>query len=430
MLSHRFGAALAACIWAIVWPWSGASGQTVQPQDTVVLTLSSALRLAADGNPDLQAASWRPEAAQGDLFTARTLAFNPDLAFESRAPGDGLGSRYEAALGLEVEFAGQRGLRGNASEAAWSASQQIYQDEGRLILAQVARTFVSLVAAEERVRLAEETWLLNDQLQDAVTEQLSEGQISVLEANLVAIEAARAEARTLAVSSQRTTVALEIGRLLGLDAAKTVRTSGPREATTPLDSSYERSLEVAMAARPDLLAGEYSIESARQEERLSRRESWPNLRLAGLATKEDPLADPRFGVSIGLELPLFNRGQGRTYRRQAEIRIVEDQRRATALRVRTEVEDAVRAYTSARQEVELLESRLLEPIRQNHELLDIAYREGKIDLATVLLLRNQLLDAELSYWDAWERQARARADLSSATGEILRGVSLPNRSDR
>ena len=42
----------------------------------------------------------------------------------------------------------------------------------------------------------------------------------------------------------------------------------------------------------------------------------------------------------------------------------------------------------------------------------------------------QLLDAELSYWDAWERRERARTNLESATGEILQGVSFGNGSDR
>jgi outer membrane protein TolC len=95
-----------------------------------------------------------------------------------------------------------------------------------------------------------------------------------------------------------------------------------------------------------------------------------------------------------------------------------------------EVEDALRVYTSAEREVEILEAEMLGPIRENQGLLEVAYREGKIDLASLLLLRNQLLDAELSYWAAWERREIARTDLDSATGEILRGADFVEGSDR
>ena len=65
---------------------------------------------------------------------------------------------------------------------------------------------------------------------------------------------------------------------------------------------------------------------------------------------------------------------------------------------------------------------MLEPARQNQGLLDTAYSEGKLDLPSLLLLRNQLLDAELEYWGAWERRQKASIDLRKATAAILDGV--------
>jgi cobalt-zinc-cadmium efflux system outer membrane protein len=185
----------------------------------------------------------------------------------------------------------------------------------------------------------------------------------------------------------------------------------------------------SLAARPDVRALERDVERARQEQRLARRESLPNLRLAALATREDPTQNPRLGLAVGLELPLFNRNQGVVGRRRAELAEVEQLRRAAELRVRVEVEDALRAYASAAQEVAILEADMLAPIRENQTLLDVAYREGKIDLASLLLLRNQLLDAELAYWAAWERREVARTGLDSATGEILSGVELIEGSE-
>lgn len=421
------------CMACLAWPSNSIWAQSAQSGDTLELSLPAARSLAAESNPELLAATWRPAAARGDVRTARTLQFNPDVAFESRSPSDGMTSRYEAELGLELELAGQRGLRGQAGEAALSAAYRRFDDEARRVLAEVSFAYVSLVAAEQRVALVEEINRLNTQLHAAVRTQLSEGQVSVLEANLVTIEATRATARAMEASSAREAAARVLGRLLGRASTESIRTVGPSaESSSPswAAATLDDHLRSALASRPDLRALEHDVERAQQEERLARREALPNLRIAGLATREDPLADPKLGLSLGVSLPLFNRNQGQGVRRRAEIAEVEQLRRATELRVRTEVENALLLYESGEREVSLLEAELLGPIRENQRLLDTAYREGKLDLSSLLLLRNQLLDAELSYWDAWERRERAKTGLESATGAILEGMTFTNGSDR
>ena len=418
---------------AVVWPTGGIRAQDAQAGDTLELSLSEARRLAAEANPDLLAALWRPEAASGDLRAARAFQFNPDLSFESRAPGEGVANRYEAAIGLEFEVAGQRGLRSRASEAALSSSYGRLDDAARLILAEVSRAYSHRVATEQRLVLVNQMNRLNDELSTAVGVQLAEGEVSVLEANLVAIEAARARARTIEAESARDAAALTLGRLLGHDSNTPIRTTGPRADTPGPDAgvgALDTHISTALALRPDLQALESDLERARQESRLEQRSVMPNLRLAGLLVREDPLADPSLGLSIGFSLPLLNRNQGQRARRQAEVAEVDQLRKAAELRIRTEVENAFSGLQAAQREVLLLDSELLGPIRQNQTLLDIAYREGKLDLASLLLLRNQLLDAEMSYWDAWERRAGARSELESATGVILQDMTFGNRNDR
>lgn len=416
-----------------VWPSGAIRAQEAQTGDTLQISLSEARSLAARLNPELLAALWRPEAASGNLRAARTLRFNPDVSFESRTPGNGIASRYEAAIGLELEVAGQRGLRSLASEAALSSAYGRFDDEARLVLAEVSRAHSHLVATEQRLALVNEIDRLNAQLRTAVGVQLAEGEVSVLEANLVAIEATRARARTIELSGARQAAALTLGRLLGRDSNAPIRTAGPAaESTTPLEATptLDAYVLTALALRPDVRALEFDLERARQESRLEQRSVMPNLRIAGLVVREDPLADPSLGLSIGFSLPLLNRNQGQRERRQAEVAESEQLRRSAELRVRTEVENALRAFQAAEREVLLLEAELLGPIRQNQALLDIAYREGKLDLASLLLLRNQLLDAEMGYWDAWERRAGARSDLETATGTILQDVTLGNGNDR
>lgn len=410
---------------ALLALWGKHSSAQTVPSDTLTVSLPQAVAIAIESSPDLAARSWDPITARGDARGASAFPFNPELLFESRSPSDGLGQRYEAELGIQLEVAGQRGLRIDAAGEAVQAADSRFREAGRLVLADVGRAYHRLVAAEQRLALLAAIEESNERLSRAVRTQLAEGEVSLLEANLVAVEAARARARAVAQQAARTSAALELGRLLGVDSRTELRTVGPadqpeREAPASLDEALGR----ARADRPDLRSNEQELERARQDERLARRERLPNLRLAALLTREDPLVDARLGVAVGIELPLFNRNQGATARRSAELSGARAALRATEARVRIEVEEAYRRYQAVADEVELLEAELLGPSRENQRLLDIAYREGKIDLASLLLVRNQLLDAELGYWDAWERRERALTDLQSATGTILDGLTF------
>jgi outer membrane protein TolC len=64
----------------------------------------------------------------------------------------------------------------------------------------------------------------------------------------------------------------------------------------------------------------------------------------------------------------------------------------------------------------VLEATVLPPARQNRELVEIAYREGKVGLPELLLIRNQAIDAELDYWTAWLTERQTLSSLAEATG--------------
>lgn len=424
--AHLLGALLLAALLAVPVEartvGASAEGPSLpQRRDTTTLTLTEARRLALAQNPAHLAALRRLDVARADLREARTYPFNPEMEVE--APGSvsaGTVGRYEARLAQEVEWAGQRGLRVDAAEAGVQVSAGYVLDETRRLLAEVERSYVVLAAAEERLALAREIAGLNARLAEAVRVELAEGEISVLEANLAEIEAARARARVLEVEREVGSAALALGRLLGLAPAAAERL----DATAPEELEVHGqdpagAVEVALEARPDLLAARSAVEQAGSLHRLAGREALPNLRIAGVAEREAAGSDPRFGISVGVPIPLFDRNQGLRARREAEAERSALDAEAVELRVRTEVRDALRAYEASQQELEIFRTDVLVPARENQELLDVAYAEGKLDLSALLLLRNQLLDAELGYWEAWERSRAAAVALRSATAAIL-----------
>ena len=179
-------------------------------------------------------------------------------------------------------------------------------------------------------------------------------------------------------------------------------------------------VSIALAQRPDLAASGATIREFETLASLARREALPNLRVGALAERVPNENGMRIGPAIGFTLPLWNRNQGVVEQRRAQVQQASLQRRAVEARVRTDIETAVRAYRAAVLEASVYESTVRQPARVNSALLETAFRAGKIALPTLLLLRNQLIEAELGYWNAWLARQNALVELDAATGLVAR----------
>lgn len=432
-------------------PESRSSERASSPAvDTLRLSLDRAEGVALEHNPFLRAARREEGVARGERRQAGIYRFNPRVEFESERldppTGESPLDRYEAVVAQEIEWAGQWGLRQDAAEHGLNRARASVVDTERRTLLDVRQAYHATAAADRKLAVTREIAELNRRLRDAVAEQLAEGEVSALDANLARIEHGRARGRVLTAQRERESALLSLTRVLGLDPDTVMvvaepgtadevpraedgnrRSEGesgvvPAPVLLPDPSALELdSLErAALQRRPDLLASEAAIDQANARDRLARREAIPNLRLLAPVRRTGPGGEPQVGLGVGLSIPLWNRNQGTADAREAALRQSHERRAGVALEVRTEVRDALQSYRSASEEARALRTSVLEPVRQNQSLLEEAYRAGKIDLPTLLLLRNQLLDAELAFWDAWLARRQAYARLRAAIGETPR----------
>ncbi len=394
--------------------------------DTLTLSIVDVQRRALGQNPAFLATRQETAIAEGALRQARLYQFNPELALQAVGGGVG-GSRrpFELVLTEEIEWAGQRGLRIGAARMGRSRATAMVQNAGRLTLAAASAGFYRALAAERRLSVARDALVLTDRLMSAVRTQLTEGEVSTMEANLAEIEAGRSRARVLAARREATSASLELKALLGLTPETPIRLAGAGgppaalgEELPPPVMDEDALVALALSRRPDLMASAEAVREIETLTTLARRSAFPNLRLGAALERAEGDGSPRLGPAIGLSLPLFNRNQGLVDQRRALGAQARLDQRATILRIRTDVVEAVRAYRSASEEAALYETSVVRPARANIALLEIAYREGTLDLPTLLLLRNQLLDAEFGYWDAWLAQREALVRLEAATGAL------------
>ena len=410
----------------------------VQSTDTVRLSWGEARGVALRQSPELTATRLDTAVARGALHQAGLLLrFNPSA--DLLAAGGGAG--VEAGVSQELELFNQQGARRAAGQAGLERAAAGVANASRLVLGEVERAFYRLVATIRRRDLADEVLALNQRLADVTARQLAEGEISRLEYNLATIELGRSRARALAARREQAQGNIDLGRLLGLPHTKVIipvpdsSAISPRADSTaalspsapaagaaaplvPVELNVDSLTALALEQRPDLSARAAAIRQAEAQTTVARREALPNLVVRGTSQREAG-ENRGFRPGVGLALPFFNRNRGEVEARRAQVQQARLERAALATNVRAEVASAVAAYQAAAAEVTVLEATVLAPARQNRQLLETAYREGKIGLPELLLIRNQAIEAELDYWTAWLAEREARAALAEATGQNL-----------
>ena len=401
------------------------------------LSLGEARARALDANPELVAARLDTAIARGVLRQAGILRFNPTADVLGATSGSGV----ETGISQELEVLGQRGARLTVGRAGVEGATAGVANTTRLTIGTLDRTFYRLVSASQRTDLARDVLALNERLADVAQRQLAEGEISRLDYNLAIVELGRARARALATRRAREQATIELGRLIGatrgtsilavLDSTelRTGRDSAHAmlwSLGTPEDSlpslEAERLTALALVRRPDLAERAAAIRRAHAERDLARREALPNPIVRGVFERPTDGGSTTFRPGVGVSLPFLNRRQGERQALRAAARQAELQHASVASLVRAEVDAAVTTYHSAASEVEILATTVLAPARQNRQLAEIAYREGKIGLPVLLLVQNQAIDAELDYWQTWLAAREALAALAEATAENTQGT--------
>ncbi len=423
-----------------------ASTKLDTPSDSLRLTLAEARARALRANPELLASRLDTAIARGDLRQAGVLPFNP--SFEILGPG--AGNTTQPSVAQELELFGQRGIRVGAARYGYVRAAAGVANATRLTIGEVDRAFYRLVSATRRAQLADEVLALNQRLSAVTQRQLTEGEISRLDFNLATVELGRSRSRALDAHREQNEQEIDLARIIGVQrgapiapvlessehaiAGVSVLVDTMRLSDRALALDIDSLTALAFTRRPDLAAQTAAVSEASARVSLSRREAFPNLVVRGVWQRAVDEDKGRLSPGIGFTLPFLNRNQGEIQARRAQAAQAVLIRSVLATRIRAEVARAVSAYRSAAQEVELLESTVLAPARQNRQLLEIAYREGKVGLPVLILIRNQVSDAELEYWTAWLAEREASTQLTEVTGQDLalrnptsRPIQLPTK---
>jgi NodT family efflux transporter outer membrane factor (OMF) lipoprotein len=324
------------------------------------------------------------------------------------------------------------GALARSREAAWALAAQeerLAAEAGRISVAEIARSYVQLRAAQRLLGLTEELLELQRQTLELVRERVASGLAPGL-------DQVRAEAAVASLEADLGPLRSAAGQLRNALAVLLAAPPGALEAELlpPADIPLaETGAALGVPAdvlrrRPDVQAAELAIVASTADVGVATADLYPRLTLPGTIAlgpfgfaPGDIVTTVLASISALLDYPLFDGGQRRAALTAAEERLLQSGLlyRDTLLGALEEVESALLAYAGTLDRLQALRiavERNRTAYRQSQQL----YRDGFASFIDVL-------DSQRELNTSLQQLATAEQDLSLAVVDLYSalGGSLP-----
>ena len=383
------------------------------------LTLSDALQRALKSNPEILASRQHAEAARARVRDSGRWA-NPKLSLSLENLDGDLGlDRTESTVELEqlFELGGDRsareGLSGSLESIAWAEASTLE----RAVMRETAARFLETWSLQERTRRLRDAERDAEIAVTAARERHRAGAAPAHESvraqgfrSMRAVERSRAETEW---GSARHALALQWGAS-DLDSDRLVL-DPPDTASVPSEEALAR----AVGEHPDRrrALAEIAVEDWKLREVRAARV--PDLTVSAGVRHLAEIEATGLVAGVSLPLPLWNGMGGLVSAAERDQAAARERARFIELRVAREIGLAQERYESAAESWRRLRAEVIPSSREALDLVQNAYRGGRLTYVEILDTQRNLLEAELAL-------IQAEADLWRAAVELTLLVRGPS----
>ncbi|HVZ64167.1 MAG TPA: TolC family protein [Opitutaceae bacterium] len=388
------------------------------------LSLDAAVQRALAQNRELAASALGAEAARGRVEQA---GLRPNPSLEAGAQTDLLtGNNGARKFDLGITQAIPLGNRLREAQAVArvgiGAATAALDDRRRLLVGEVTKLYVELLAIDEEVALRERLIKVNSRFVELARSKAKVGEISVVEVNAAALEQAKLEQERAGLAAERENRLQDLKPLLGLAPEEDIATAGDLETlTSALKATADG--DKPTWNRPDLRVAALAIEQVVADQRLAQVEAKGDLTVGATygydrQTFGDP--DHLLGVKMSIPLPFRNKNQGRLRELRAERTRAQREAEALEFKVASEVASARQRVAQAQKILDGYRAAVLPLGEESERTLVAAYQQGQVPLFQVIQGQQQRLALESGALAASAAYATALAELQTATGRSPR----------
>lgn len=179
-----------------------------------------------------------------------------------------------------------------------------------------------------------------------------------------------------------------------------------------IPSQPEDSLrQLALRNRPDLLAAQSLSKQAELNYTLQKALAKPDLRVGGNYDQNGNYIANYVGLSVGMDLPVFNRNQGAIQAARSQIAYQSQIQKQRAIQITNEVSTALQKVRDVEQMVQSVEGRFTEQFELLNQGVVTSFQKGNISLL-------EFVDLIETYNESVRQLNRLKADRVNAYEEL------------
>jgi outer membrane protein, heavy metal efflux system len=427
----RTGRRLLAVLSVIAALLSGAPAHADSDTQDEVLTLTSAVALAVDGNPGLDELRQRAQAAAampsqaGSLPDPRITLGTANLPVDSFALGQEPMTQLQLGISQSFPFPGKLALRREMAESEAAAAADTMQEAQLRLVRDVRNAWWELFYLDRAASTIERNRDLLRQLVDVARVKFEVGRGLQQDVLLAQVELARLQDLAIQIAGMRATTSARMNALLARPAEAPVLLPATFDAALPKIPTQAQLEAQAEQSRAWLGQARHQLDAARSAQELARKEYFPEFGVSvNYGWREGRNADGSqradFATAmLSFSVPLFAAAKQdhlvaqRRAESSARERALEDARN----RVRADISVASADYRRTRDELSLLDAGILPQTRQAVASMLAGYQVNKVDFLTLVRTQITLYNYETQRWRAFSQAHQALATLTAAVGQ-------------
>lgn len=396
-----------------------------------VITLDQAVKEAMEKNLSLAAERLSIRVAEARQITA-ALRPNPVLTLDGDyLPVAGTGfSRMNGAGPMEVaartdfvlERGGKRRDRMAVAAAGKTVAELGVQDVMRRVILDVQTAYVDIQQARENLTLAESNLKSLNGIVEINTVRVRNGDLAPVELNRSQVAALQYETAVRQAELQLRQAKTRLKLLMGRTEAADFDVSGEIRRDT-VSVNLAGLQQKALSLRPDLGLLEKTEALSQADLRLQIAQGKVDYTVGTMYHRQMSVTGR--GNSLGLffsaPLPVFNRNQGEITRARRDIEQAAARIRAMRASIGTEVAAAWQQYSTSKQLLDDIESKLLGKAADVRATTEYSYRRGEASFVEFLDAQRAFNESRQSYNEARANFARSLYLIEAVSGTSMSG---------
>ncbi|MFI5378329.1 MAG: TolC family protein [Tepidisphaerales bacterium] len=377
-----------------------------------LLTPPQAVRLSIRHDPRIQAALARVRVALAEASQTRLLP-NPVLNLSWRFPEGGGPAVFETMLSGDLVSllskpgqisAADKRLRAAAADAVTSVLD---------VLHEVQETYAAVQSADAEVAIIENRAAIIQRLRDLADARLRAGE--GIRLDVLTLDAQRSEiaVELLQRRLERTEKRLTLSRLIGAPSGAADWKLSPWQPPPPVRAPEAAWLNAALFKRPEIRSHVWELAALGDDLALTALSPFEGGDIGPHAERD---ASWVVGPDITTPLPIFDFGQHRKAKAQAQQQVARHELLQLRREIIEEVRRAYASYAASRAALDQAQTELLPLQEKRREQAELAYRAGEADLTTLLLAETDLQESRGRLVELQELVTVAMLKLDRAVG--------------